>query len=634
MCSDVPTRLFPALVLMTFFASASAAPVQSETYRVLLLHSFSSSAPVNADWHRGIAEGFSSTPELVVEIESEFPQLSRLGDAGYVSNLLAILRQKYAGHQPHLIIPTYTPAFKFLLDHGEDLFPGVPIVFLAADSDFVAAQNLAPHITGITSYPDVAGTLELALNVHPDTHQVVVIVGSGDVDKQFERSAREALRPFGTRIGFTWLRGLPLGELRDAVRELAPDTVILYLVVLEDRTGAIHVPVNTLRAVSTSANAPIYGLWDTLLGHGIVGGHLANIEDMGLEVAQMGLRVLRGASPAAVPIIDRRQNATTFDGQQLARWRIDDDRLPAGSRIVNRRPSAWDEHRAAIMTAIVVIGTQGVLIFGLLLNRAKLRRTRSALQEERELRTEAESVAGRQRRTLAKFSKERALGAVATGIAHEVNQPLVALQNYAQAARRRLHSNVDETPKLMELFEKMEQQARRAGDIVQRIRTLVSSDMAELKPIRLDRLLEQVSRILGPQLESAGCRVDIRSTPDVPAVLADELQVQLVMVNLLQNAMNSMESIKDQSEVVIAVDICRINNREVQVSVVDAGPGVPPERVGELFDPFSTGRTDGTGLGLAICQTIIEAHGGRIWYTPGPSRGATFEFTLRVAPVQ
>jgi hypothetical protein len=139
-----------ALALLLFCAAAAAVPAPNEPYRVLLLHSFRNSLPVNTDWYNGLVRGFTSAPNVLVEIDTETLDLSRFRDEKYLSDVRDIYRRKYSDPKPHLIIPTYTPALQFLLDYGEELFPGVPIVFLGADSHFIATQKLPPHITGIT----------------------------------------------------------------------------------------------------------------------------------------------------------------------------------------------------------------------------------------------------------------------------------------------------------------------------------------------------------------------------------------------------------------------------------------------------------------------------------------------------
>jgi C4-dicarboxylate-specific signal transduction histidine kinase len=292
--------------------------------------------------------------------------------------------------------------------------------------------------------------------------------------------------------------------------------------------------------------------------------------------------------------------------------------------------SIWDEHRAEITTAVVIVVLQGFMIVALLLHRRGLRRAQSALQDEYGRRTQAETIAVRLRGRLARLSKERSLGTMATSIAHEINQPLIAIQNYAQAAKRRLQNHVEHKPKLIELVAKIEGQAERAGAITQRVRSLVSSNDPQLLPVPLCSLLEEVIRMMESETDNRRCRLAFEPAGNLPAVLADGLQVELVLVNLLQNAMQSICS-SDQYDKRVSVDVCPINDREVRVGVTDRGPGVPPDRVADIFEPLYSGRSAGMGMGLCICRDIIDAHGGRLWYEPNPAGGAIFRFTLRIA---
>jgi two-component system sensor kinase FixL len=251
------------------------------------------------------------------------------------------------------------------------------------------------------------------------------------------------------------------------------------------------------------------------------------------------------------------------------------------------------------------------------------------LADEYARRTRAEGLAARLRERLARFSKERSLGAMATSISHEINQPLIAIQNYAQAVKRRLQNKVDDKPKLVELFAKIEEQAERAGAITQRVRSLVGTSDVRLLPVPLCPLVEEVIRMMEPETERRGCRIIRQFAGDFPVVLADSLQIQLVLVNLLRNSMRSICS-NERYDKQVFVNMDAIDDREVQVSVTDQGHGVPPDRVADIFEPLYSGTSGGMGMGLAISKAIIEeAHGGRLWYEPNPTGGAIFRFTLR-----
>ena len=635
---DGNMKIIYTIIMLLFCSVVTEVLEANESHRVLVLNSFRSSLPITSDWYAGIVRGFSTAPDLHVEIDSESPDLARLIniDSGQVAEkeqltwLLDFYRKNYQVRKPHLIIPTDTPALRFLLIHGEDLFPDVPIVFADADRDFVAAQKLPPNVTGVTNFLDISGTLELALRLHPDTQRVAMIVGSAQYDKAMERVAQSAIESFADRVEFVWLRGMPVDELVEALNALPERTVALYLVQTQDRIGKQYVPRAMLQAFSVAAKVPIYGLWDTLLEHGIVGGRLVTVEEDGYQAAKLAVRIFRGEAPADLPVVDRLVNPIILDGVELARWHIKESRLPAGSQIRHDPISTWDRYRTEIMIALAIIVVQGVLIAALILSRRRLRQAQIALHEENDRRGEVETLAARLRERIARFSKQRSLGTMATTIAHEINQPLIAIQNYAQAAKRRIETDVDDKPRLIELFAKIEGQAERAGAITQHVRSLVNSREPQLSRSFLSPLIEEVIGMMELECETQGCRLVSESAVDLPTVFADTLQVQLVLVNLLHNAIQSF-SASDERDKLISVEVCQLDDQELQVSVIDRGSGVPPERVNSIFEPLYSDTSTGMGMGLAICRDIIEAHDGRIWYEPNPDGGAIFRFTLRIA---
>jgi two-component system sensor kinase FixL len=148
--------------------------------------------------------------------------------------------------------------------------------------------------------------------------------------------------------------------------------------------------------------------------------------------------------------------------------------------------------------------------------------------------------------------------------------------------------------------------------------------------VALCPLLEAVIRMIEPEVENRGCHIRCALVGAAPLVLADPLQVQLVLVNLLQNATQSLAASNDDDKTV-SVDVRSAGQHLVEVSVMDSGPGVSPERAEDIFEPFYSGKQGGMGMGLSIARTIVEAHGGQLWHEPNPAGGAIFRFTLRTA---
>ena len=179
-------------------------------------------------------------------------------------------------------------AFSFLQAHGNALFPGSPIVFCAVAKQQVEALKPSPNSTGVVAWIDVQGTLEAALRLQPGTRRVVVVGGTAKTDRVFQQIAREALRPYEGRLEVTFLTDLPMADILQRVSSLPPQTLVIYLSMFRDSTGHDFMPVEALERVAQAAKAPVYALWETLLGYGIVGGHLMSFKEQGRLAGRNG----------------------------------------------------------------------------------------------------------------------------------------------------------------------------------------------------------------------------------------------------------------------------------------------------------------------------------------------------------
>jgi len=228
-------------------------------------------------------------------------------------------------------------------------------------------------------------------------------------------------------------------------------------------------------------------------------------------------------------------------------------------------------------------------------------------------------------------SRLSTMGQMASTLAHELNQPLTAITNYLQAARRLVvgSSPVSGGPTAEEVMDKAIAQATRAGEVIRRLRDFVAKGEAERRIEVLNTVVEEATALALVGAKQFGVRTDFSLDPAVPPVFIDKVQVQQVVLNLVRNAVEAMEG-SARRELLVATG-CVEGGTVAEVRVSDTGPGLAAEVVERLFQPFITTKKAGMGLGLSICREIVEAHGGRLAAEPNPTGGVIFRFTLPCA---
>jgi two-component system sensor kinase FixL len=235
-----------------------------------------------------------------------------------------------------------------------------------------------------------------------------------------------------------------------------------------------------------------------------------------------------------------------------------------------------------------------------------------------------------QHERLAHVGRLSTMGEMASGIAHEITQPLTAIATYAQAARRMLARGAQGTHDFEEALEQIARQAERAGDIIQRLRGFMRREEVRSELVDLNEQLRAVIRFADVDLRHHYTRVELALAPDLPRVQADAIQLQQVALNFIRNAIDAMAG-TPAAQRVIEIRSARGPDATVQFSVADRGPGIAPADVERLFAPFFTTKTHGMGLGLSISSSIVAAFGGRLWYSAHEGGGAEFHVSLPVA---
>jgi two-component system, LuxR family, sensor kinase FixL len=227
---------------------------------------------------------------------------------------------------------------------------------------------------------------------------------------------------------------------------------------------------------------------------------------------------------------------------------------------------------------------------------------------------------------LVHISRLTAMGEMASTLAHELNQPLSAISNYLKGAQRLLARSSDEnSTATRDALDKAADQAMRAGQIIRRLRDFVSRGETERRVESIKKLVEEASALALVGVKDRSIRVQYSFDPSAELVLADRVQIQQVLLNLIRNAVDAMEDCPSRE---LTVSITPDADGYIRVSVADTGPGISPEVTEQLFRPFVTTKPHGMGIGLSISRTIVESHGGKIWLEPNPSGGTIFHFTL------
>ena len=231
------------------------------------------------------------------------------------------------------------------------------------------------------------------------------------------------------------------------------------------------------------------------------------------------------------------------------------------------------------------------------------------------------------RSELAHLDRIVTISALTSALAHEINQPLAAMRSYAQAALRFMDKDHPEYDNVRKALEGIVADNKRAAEVVNRLRDLVKKKPMHQESIEINSIINDVKNIINSELVLRNASITLDLHPDIPLVQGDSIQIQQVLINLLMNALDAMDSQQIDART-IAIATRLKNSNEIITAISDSGGGIPPDTIEAIFSPFHTTKSTGIGLGLSISRSIIEAHGGKISAENNPDGGATFYFIL------
>jgi signal transduction histidine kinase len=598
------------LVVLTVLLGRIAEADQPK--QVLVIYSQSRLLPANIEFDAGLRDAFHADPGQPTRIFSEFLDEPDFGGEKYELTIANYLREKYVDRPPDALVVSSDTVLSFLLRFRDRLFPTVPIVYSGVSQDAIRSiPNMPPEVVGVPIAYDFAGTAKLAFQLHPRATHLVIVGGASETDAWLTSLMRPQVASVSGSIKVDYWLGLTLPVLQQRLRELTDYSVVLTLGFFRDGDGRAYLPRDAVALITAASAVPVYTPFDTFMGSGVVGGRMVSFAQLGRQGGQIVGRLVSG-DPNWHRMPPPPPSVLQVDWRQIQRWGIDPKLLPQDAVIAFREPTFWQAYRnVAIGVAVIILLQSGFLVI-LLLERRRRRVAEVALQE--------------QHIALAHASRLVVAGELTAAIAHEINQPLGAVQTNADTAEVILQAGGDRREDLLRLVGRIRNDNQRASQVIRRLRALLAKHEARREVLDVNDILVDVQAFLKFELERRNMALILRPEAKPARILGDATQIQQVLINLILNAMEALAGAPaDKRNILVRA---RWTTATVSISVVDQGPGFADADLSKLFESFFSTKRTGMGLGLSIARTIVEAHGGSITAENGLSGGATFHVRL------
>ena len=590
-----------------------------ESYRVLFISSYSytwSTVPLQM---RGIQESLSDS----VSLDVEFMDTKNLSSEIAEEELLERIRfkEEHAGDYDAVIVGD-DAAFQFAMKYRAELFPGIPVVFEGINNiDYARQMSEDPLVTGVIESFSYEENIEFALKIQPEAKHIRAIVddtvtGEGEQQQFF---AQERKYP---QLDFDVINGSRLTEeeIISAISDVEEDTILIYLILSEDKEGNLYTNEQICHMLREHAKVPVLRFVQAGIGDGVLGGNIVLHEESGVIAGRMVMEILNGKDPASVAMVSDSPNGFYLDQNVLDRFQISEKFIPEDAVIINQRTSFWEEHGRVILITVGAAWIVMAVIVLLIRAEYSWRRRKELEEKNRQL---AEAV----------LAAEDANGAKSQFLAqmsHEIRTPMNAVIGLTAIAK----TEVNSPDKVKEYLTKIESSSRLLLGIINDILDMSAIERGKMKlesvPFDFKKQLSGIISMFYQQAKQKNItfRMHMNGVTE-ESLVGDELRVSQIMMNLLSNAVKFTSS-----GGMIDFTVTQTNRSQDKVYmrfvVKDSGCGMNEDMLKRLFRPFeqqdaSTARKHGgSGLGLSITRSLIEMMGGTIRAESAPGEGSTF----------
>jgi len=587
----------------------------TEHKAVLILHSVGREFRPWNEYAKQIRAELDRQSPWPLDVREHSLESARSGDSNSELPFVQYLEALYAERVPDLIVAVGAPAAAFVRRHRQQLFPKAPALFTAIDQRRLQYSDITRNDALVAVRHDFRFLFESFLRTSPSTKIVAVINGNSPNELFWRKEIQRELRPLEGRVDIRWYDDLSFQDILKQTAQLPPHSAIFWNTMVVDAAGVPYEGDRALTTLYATANAPIFTHDDSFFGKEILGGPMLSARALSKEAGSAAIRLLGGERPDSIRIEPVGYAKPTYDWRELQRWGISESRLPSDSEVYFREPTAWDKYRTQILFVCALVLLQSGMISGLLYER---RRRHIAEVQLRQRMTE-----------LAHANRYSMAGELAATISHELNQPLGAILTNSETLDAILQSPAPDLSELREIVADIRRDDQRAADVIRHLRSLLKKSPLELNDIDLNDPVRETVQFFSALAVARSVDLNSSAAPVPLAVRGNRVQLQQIILNLIVNALDAMSAMPNEQRKLTVVS-ARVD-KFAEVSVSDTGPGIPPDKLKEIFDPFFSTKENGMGMGLSIARTIVEAHGGQLTAENRAGGGAMFRMRLPLA---
>jgi signal transduction histidine kinase len=385
-----------------------------------------------------------------------------------------------------------------------------------------------------------------------------------------------------------------------------------------DKNNIPYYNPEAVRLIRKSTKAPIFTYSDMGFGDGSFGGRILSFKKTGLLAGETSVKILNGADPGSIFISDDMYYDNVLDWRELKKWNLTNlEMKKQGFTVLFKEVTLFGKYKWLILAGIIFLILQSSLIMALFTMNIRQKKMTHQINEAHLLYNE-----------LINEDRIQRMGMLTASLSHELNQPLTAILSTSQAGRMLIESGSPDPKLLAEIFNNIVEDDKRAASILKSIRGMMKLDKREKEKVNLNELIKDVAELYHSKAIELNSRITLELLDTPVYVIADAIQIQQVLLNLITNASNSMDRNQRITNLISINE--SIDGEFVSVSVRDFGKGIDENIIMRMFDPFVSSRKDGNGIGLAISKLIIEDHNGKIWARNMPDGGAEFSFNLKM----